>query len=184
MSSLAGRLLIAEPMMSEENFERTVILMIEHNDEGAVGVVVNRPSELDASDLVPEWSHLVVEPQVVFVGGPVSQTGVIGLGRRDDLATPIAGWGDVVGRCGTINLHLDPFEVGAGIAGVRLFAGFSGWGAGQLEGELAAGAWYVVDAREDDAFTADPRRLWHDVLRRQPSELSLLADFPPHPSLN
>jgi putative transcriptional regulator len=184
MSSLMGRLLIAEPMMDEESFERTVILMIEHNDEGAVGVVVNRPSELAAADLVPEWAHLVVEPDVVFVGGPVSQSGVIGLGRRTGGAQSLDGWGDVVGRCGTINLHLDPFTLGDGIQGVRLFAGFSGWAAGQVEGELAAGAWYVVDAHEDDAFAPDPRRLWHDVLRRQDSELSLLADFPPHPSLN
>lgn len=184
--SLAGRLLIAEPMMGDENFDRAVILMLEHNDHGALGLVINRPSDLEVRDLVPEWAELTLDPDVIFVGGPVSQTGVIALGRRPGAAgyEPVHGWSQVIGGCGTLDLNIGSEAVVGSIDGVRLFAGYAGWSAGQLEGELDAGAWFVVDAFADDAFAPEPDRLWRDALRRQPDQLNLLADFPPHPSLN
>jgi putative transcriptional regulator len=184
--SLAGRLLIAEPMMGDDNFDRAVVLMLEHNEHGALGLVINRPSDLEVRDLVPEWSDLTIDPEVIFVGGPVSQTGVIALARRPASAgyETVTGWSQVIGSCGTLDLNIGSGSVLGSIDGVRLFAGYSGWSAGQLEGELELGAWFVVDALPDDAFAAMPERLWRDVLRRQPDELNLLADFPPHPSLN
>jgi putative transcriptional regulator len=183
ITTTAGRLLIAEPMLGDDNFERAVILMIEHNDERALGLVINRPSDLDVADLVPDWGHLAVDPAVIFVGGPVSQNGVIALGSVLGDG-PASGWSPIVGSCGTIDLSIASDEDRGAIAGVRMFAGYSGWETGQLESELAVGAWFVVDALPGDAFAADPRRLWHDVLRRQGDHLNLLADFPPHPSLN
>ncbi len=181
--SLAGRLLIAEPMMGDGNFDRAVVLMIEHNHQGALGLVINRPSDLEVRDLVPEWTELTVDPEVIFVGGPVSQTGVIALGRRPG-HEPVTGWGQVIGSCGTLDLNIGSGSAVGSIDGVRLFAGYAGWSAGQLEDEMDVGAWFVVDALPDDAFTPEPARLWREVLRRQPDELNLLADFPPHPSLN
>jgi putative transcriptional regulator len=178
-----GRLLIAEPNLGDDNFERTVILMIEHNDEGALGLVLNRPSELDVAQLVPDWSGLTVDPPVLFVGGPVSQNGVIALGRVPG-GREAAGWTQVVGSCGTVDLNHASSEAGSPIEGVRLFAGYSGWGPGQLDGELALGAWYVVDALPGDAFAPQPERLWNDILSRQESELNLLGRYPIHPSLN
>jgi putative transcriptional regulator len=178
-----GKLLIAEPMLGDPNFERTVVLMIEHRAEGALGVVLNRPSDLEVGAVLQEWADLAAEPSVLYVGGPVEPNGVLALGRsRGESVAP--GWTPVVGDVGTIDLHLQPNEVAPGVAAIRFFVGYSGWGGGQLESELAEGAWLVVDAVGDDVFAPDPETMWRAVLRRQGGKVSMLADFPVHPSLN
>jgi putative transcriptional regulator len=178
-----GKLLIAEPMLGDPNFERTVVLMIEHRPEGALGVVLNRPSDLEVGAVLEEWADLAAVPSVLYVGGPVEPNGVLALGRsRGDRVVP--GWSPVVGDVGTVDLHLQPEEVSPGVGGIRFFVGYSGWGAGQLEAELAEGAWLVVDATADDVFAPDPETMWRSVLRRQGGKVSMLADFPVHPSLN
>ena len=178
-----GKLLIAEPMLGDPNFERTVVLMIEHRAEGALGVVLNRPSDLEVGAVLDEWADLAAAPSVLYIGGPVEPNGVLALGRsRGDAVAP--GWTPVVGDVGTIDLHLEPEEVAPGVAAIRFFVGYSGWGGGQLESELAEGAWLVVDAIADDVFAPDPETMWRSVLRRQGGKVSMLADFPVHPSLN
>jgi putative transcriptional regulator len=204
--STAGKLLIAEPMLEDPNFDRTVVLMIEHTPEGALGVVLNRPTELEVDTVLGEWSALAANPPVLYMGGPVEQNAVLALARRSrglghpDPRHPSAGshvwpddpgdrpdtpgWTTVVGEVGTIDLHLDPEDVASGLDGVRFFAGYSGWGGGQLEAELAEGAWLVVPAQSDDVFAPDPDTMWRAVLRRQGGKVAMLAHFPAHPSLN
>ena len=179
-----GRLLIAEPMLGDPNFDRTVVLMIEHSDEGALGVVLNRPTELEVGAVLHEWADLAADPPVLYMGGPVEQNGVLALGRRRKDAAPVPGWTSVRGDVGTVDLHLGPEDVAGGLDGIRFFAGYSGWGGGQLEAELEEGAWLVVDATDNDVFAADPDAMWRAVLRRQGGRTAMLEHFPSHPSLN
>ena len=169
-----GRLLLAGPNLEDPNFRRTVVFMIEHNDDGALGLVLNRPSEID----------LAAEPPAVFVGGPVEQGAVLGLGHvvaddAPDGVTPIHG------GIAVLDLEADPMHLLGDVAGVRLFTGYAGWGPGQLDGELAMGGWIVVDAEPGDVTTTRPDDLWRAVLRRQPDEdLALLSMFPDDLSAN
>jgi putative transcriptional regulator len=179
-----GQLLIAEPMLGDPNFDRSVVLMIEHNADGALGVVLNRPTELEVDAVLSEWAALAAAPSVLYMGGPVEQNGVLALGRRRAVDAEVPGWTQVLGDVGTVDLHLDPDDLRDGLDGIRFFAGYSGWGGGQLETELAEGAWLVVPAEAGDVFAADPETMWRSVLRRQGGKVAMLADFPAHPSLN
>nr|MBO2502274.1 YqgE/AlgH family protein [Thermoanaerobacterales bacterium] len=182
--STAGQLLIAEPLLGDPNFERTVVLMIEHTADGALGVVLNRPTDVEVASVLDGWAELAAPPAVVYRGGPVEPNGVLALARRARRDVEPPGWNRVVGEVGTIDLHSDPADLRDAVTGVRFFAGYSGWGAGQLEGELAEGAWLVVPAVGDDVFAADAEEMWRAVLRRQGGKVAMLAHFPPHPSLN
>jgi putative transcriptional regulator len=188
--SLKGRLLVATPELGDPNFFRTVVLMLEHTPDGAVGVVLNRPTDTGLGEAATDWDgwdELAAPPAVVFLGGPVSQTAVICVASRPDAepaTTPededAEGFQPVVGPLGVADLRRPPDAVEA----VRIFAGYSGWGGGQLEGELAAGAWFVLDADPDDALGEHPDELWSRVLRRQGGRLALFAACPPDPTLN
>lgn len=180
--SFRGRLLVATPLLSDGIFDRTVVLLLEHGAEGALGVVLNRPSDLELSDSLPGWSEVAVEPAVVFVGGPVAAGGALCLGRAGGGGAP--GWEPVVGRVGIVDLNLPAWEVVPDLDAVRVFSGYAGWGEGQLEQEVAAGAWLVVDGEPDDPLSAAPERLWRDVLRRQGGTTAWLANHPHEPSLN
>ena len=180
--SLKGRLLVANPAMGDENFERTVILVLEHNDDGALGLVLNRPSATDLGDPLPGWDRMATAPSVVFVGGPVSQESAICLARVQD--EEAEGWTALVGGLGALDLTRDPDEAARFVEALRVFAGYAGWTGGQLEDEIEAGGWFVVDADPADAMTTDPQTLWRDVLRRQRGPLRLFADYPPDPATN
>jgi putative transcriptional regulator len=183
VESLKGRLVVASPVLGDPNFDRTVVLMLEHNEEGALGLVLNRPSEVEVDQPLSDWRRFAAHPPVVFVGGPVSRESVIGLARLND-----AGLGDrwqpVAPPTGVIDLTVDADEVGGAIDDVRIFSGYAGWAPEQLEGEIEEGAWFVVDTMPSDPFTAEPDNLWRVVLRRQPAPLSRYALYPPDPSLN
>jgi len=179
-----GRLLVAGPPLEDPNFRRTVVFMIEHNDDGALGVVLNRPSPIDIADALPQWVGLAAAPPAVFIGGPVEQGAVLGLGRLVDDAAP-EGLTPVHAGIGVLDLEADPARLLGDVGGVRLFTGYAGWGPGQLEAELAMGGWFVVDAEPSDVTTTAPDDLWRAVLRRQPDEdLALLALFPDDLSAN
>lgn len=181
--SHAGRLLVATAVIGDSNFERTVILLIDHDADGALGLVLNRPSELSARDVLPGWSDLTVSPGVVFAGGPVESEGIIGLGRRTerDLDGPFQ---VTVGPLGVVDLSIEPIEAIGKVEGLRLFAGYASWGPGQLESELVQSAWWVVDAEAADALTDAPDDLWAAVLRRQPDPLRRWSYFPVDPNWN
>jgi len=169
--SLKGKLLVATPALIDPNFFWTVVLVLEHAEEGAVGVVLNRPSDYELVAALPGWERRAAAPSVVFVGGPVSEGTVICLG-------------EVVGGDGieVIDASEDADDSDAGQ--VRFFAGYAGWGMEQLEDEIVEGAWLVLDAEADDAFDREPERLWARVLGRQGGDLALLARYPLDPTAN
>ena len=174
-ASLAGRLLVATPLLVDPNFYRTVIYIAEHSADGALGLILNRPSEEPVANHLPEWEPHIGASSVVFIGGPVANEVAVGV-VKDPEVTP-AGWEPVAGGVGLVDLALGPDAVGS-VAAVRVYSGYSGWVAGQLEVEVATGSWIVTDAESDDVFTADPEHLWRAVLRRQPDRRSLYAWFP------
>jgi putative transcriptional regulator len=186
VESTARRLLVAAPTLLDPNFGRTVVFVIEHNDEGALGVVLNRPTEAEIRDAIPEWSDLTVPPQVAFLGGPV-QAGeaVIGLARSatGTVGDP-DGWQPLFDGIGTVDLGRSPDAVHPAPDAVRIFAGYAGWAPGQLEAEMARDDWYVVDARADDILGSAPDALWRAVLRREGGDLAVRANYPLDPSEN
>jgi putative transcriptional regulator len=182
-TSLAGSLLVASPTLDDPNFMRSVILLLDHDGDGALGVILNRPSEIAAGDALPQWADVASEPAVVHVGGPVTPQVVVCLGRLRVASAP-AGWTPLAGTIGAVDLETEPEELAGALDGLRLFAGYAGWGAGQLEMELRLGGWLVVAAEADDAFTADPDTLWSRVLRRQGGELAMLHTMPIDPTQN
>ena len=185
MPGTKGRLLVATPLLTDPNFDRTVVLMLEDNEEGALGLVLNRPSELEVEDPLPDWADLSAPPGVVFVGGPVSRSSVIALARVTDGPEPTDDtWTSVLGPIGVLDLTADAALLHAVIDDVRVFAGYAGWGSDQLRAEIAEGAWFVLDALPSDATTDDPDDLWREVLRRQPDPLRMFANYPPDPALN
>ena len=181
----AGRLLVAMPLIEEPTFRRTVVLLLDHDEEGSLGVVLNRPSEIDVDDVLPLWRGLVTGEPVLHDGGPVGRDSALGLasvpGREEHEPD---GFRRVTGSFGLVDLDVDPDSLVGAIAGLRLFVGYAGWSPGQLEGELEEGAWVVVEAEAGDAFTADAEGLWRAVLRRQRGELAFLATYPGDPTLN
>jgi putative transcriptional regulator len=180
-----GQLLVASPSLSDPNFARAVVLVLDHDDDGALGVVLDRPSDLVVEEVLPAWADVVDPPANLFAGGPVSTGSALGVAvlAPDTSAAPL-GWRRVFGDTGLLDLDT-PMEVLAdAIAGLRIFAGYSGWSPGQLEAEVAEGAWFVVPAEPSDLLTANPQLLWGAVLRRQGGRLALLATFPADPMQN
>lgn len=180
---LTGRLLVATPILRDPNFERTVVLVLSHEHDGALGVVVNRPTSMPVTDILPSWQPIVTEPGVVFQGGPVGLDSALGLVALADGNEPL-GVRRVSGRVGVVDLDAPPEIVSPGVVAMRVFAGYAGWSPDQLESEIAEGSWYVVQARPDDAFGSDAEAVWPTVLRRQDGPLALMATFPTDPSLN
>ena len=181
--TLKGRLLVAAPGMGDPNFDGTVVFMLDHTDDGAVGVVLNRPSETAVRDALPGWADVAAPPPMFYVGGPVVPAGAIALGRATDGGAP-EGWTTVLGQVGLVPIGAADDGPGAGIDAVRLFAGHAGWISGQLEAEVEAGGWIVVDADPGDAFTPDPAGLRRAVLARQRGRLAWFANCPPDPRVN
>ena len=179
-----GRLLVATTVLDEPTFRRTVVLVLDHNDEGAMGIVVNRPLDVDVSAVLPDWQPYVTSPGRLFRGGPVQVDSALGVvAVPGDSAEP-PGVRRILGSLGLVDLDTAPEAVARGVSGLRIFAGYSGWGPGQLEREVAEDAWYVLDAEPRDAFTDRPDQLWRDVLRRQRGELAFVATYPDEPSRN
>lgn len=182
-ASTAGKLLIATPAIGDGTFEQSVIFMLHHDPAGALGVTINRPSELPVHELLPRWADLASEPSVVFSGGPVEPNGFIGVGRCPGepaeglLAVPDT---DLV----TVDLDSDPALTAAHVDRLRLFRGYSGWGARQLDTELAGGAWFTVDPVASDMWSTVPGELYESVLRRQAGSLRWFANAPLDPTQN
>lgn len=180
-----GVLLVATPLLDDPNFRRAVVLLCTHDEQGSFGLVLNRPLEAAVVDMLPEWRDVVSAPFVLFAGGPVDRAQAFALGlSRASAGEPW--WTPVTDEVGLVHLDGDPTTLGAleSVEDVRLFAGYAGWGAGQLEAEVSEEAWFVVEGQARDAFTLNPERLWHEVLGRQSGELALFGHFPPDPLLN
>lgn len=174
-----GTLLVSATELVEPTFRRTVIYIVEHNDAGSLGVVLNRPSETAVQDVLPRWSDLAARPRTLYVGGPVKRDSALCLTtlRVGASIDGIRGLRRVDGRVALLDLDSDPDAIGPLIEGVRIFAGYAGWTFGQLEGELERGDWMVLSALPSDPL-AGRTDLWAHVLRRQPLPLSMLATHP------
>jgi putative transcriptional regulator len=183
-SRLSGRLLIASPTLEDENFRRTVILVLDHGDDGALGLVVNRPMEVDVSSVLPAWQPYTTAPGRLFQGGPVQLDSALGLVALPGNAGEPVGIRLLIGSIGLVDLDAPPEVIASGLAGLRIFAGYAGWAPGQLEGEIEEGAWYVVDSEPRDAFSDEPARLWREVLRRQRGRLAMVSTYPDDPTQN
>jgi putative transcriptional regulator len=184
MRGLTGRLLVATPLLVDPNFRRTVVLVLDHSDEGAMGIVVNRPLQVDVAAVLPTWQPYATAPGRLYQGGPVGQDSALGVVAVPGDAADPEGVRRIIGSIGLVDLDAMPESVASGFAGLRIFAGYAGWGAGQLEGEIDEGAWYVVDAESRDPFTDEPDDLWRAVLRRQRGELAFVATYPDEPAHN
>ncbi|NNE72437.1 MAG: YqgE/AlgH family protein [Acidimicrobiales bacterium] len=179
-TSQRGRLLVATPEMGDPNFDRSVVFIVEHNADGALGVVLNQPTGIAVADALPRWASAVTSPAELFRGGPVGTDALLGLMVADPLDPP-AGFVPAHGAIGTIDLEQAPDD---STYRARVFSGYSGWAAGQLDAELLADAWHPVDARPGDIVHREPDRLWFDVLGRQRGKLRLLANYPDDPRVN
>lgn len=180
------RLLVSVPDLGDVNFDQTVVYVIEHDGDGALGVVLNRPSDTEVVEHLPELCAPVLSPAVFFVGGPVAVGGVLALGRRR-LGSGSEPTGPVAPLPGSLALvDMEALLDGRvdGIDALRLFTGYSGWAAGQLDAEIAAGAWHVVTALPDDVLCGDPDSLWRSVMRRQGGRTAAQGLFPEDPSVN
>ena len=179
--SLRGHLLVAGPALVDPNFRRTVVLLGEHGDEGAMGVVLNRVSTALVEDAVPPIAALTGPDERVYLGGPVQPQAVVVLA---DFADAEQAEVVVVDNIGFLPGEIEDAGGLGELRGVRVFAGYAGWGPGQLEAELAEGAWIVVPALGTDVFTTTPDGLWSEVLRREGGALAVLALLPDDPRVN
>ena len=181
MDSLRGRLLISSPVLVDPNFARTVILITEHTEEGAMGVVLNRPSPASVGEAVPELSELAGEDSLIHVGGPVQGDALIVLAEfRDRSAAATI----VVADVGLVSADVETEDLVTATRRARVFAGYSGWGPGQLEGELEEEAWIVEAPVPGELFAEDSEGLWGAVLERKGGRYALLARMPSDPSVN
>ena len=182
----AGTLLLANTDLMEPTFRRSVIYVVEHNDGGTLGVVLNRPSETAVYNVLPQWADLVSKPKTMFIGGPVKRDAALCLGTLRIGVDPdgLQGIRHVAGRIVMVDLDADPETIGTAVEGVRIFAGYSGWTIGQLEGEIERDDWIVLSALPSDVLVPPRVDLWARVLRRQPMPLTMLATHPVDVSRN
>jgi putative transcriptional regulator len=213
----AGMLLVATPELVDPNFDHTVVLLLDADADGAVGVVLNRPSQVSVSEILPPWGEVVTGPDVVFHGGPVGTDSALavatlptrdvarsategegeepdaergaaidatgGAGPWTEAADPV-GFRRVFGDTGIVDLDVPTELLAPALRGMRVFAGYAGWGAGQVEAEIEEGSWYVVPALAEDLLGARPEQLWTQVLKRQPGALAWVSTRPVNPQLN
>ncbi|MCX6395425.1 MAG: YqgE/AlgH family protein [Propionibacteriales bacterium] len=192
MDPAPGHLLIASPTLDDPHFARTIVLLLDAGHDGALGVILNRPSEVPVGEVLAGWGEVVSGPGVLFQGGPVETDSALaiadvaaaeGAPGASDEDEPV-GWRRVFDDVGMVDLDVPVELVAPALRGLRIFAGYAGWSAGQLEDEIAEGAWYVVPSETRDAFQTHPDRLWAEVLRRQGGQLAMLATMPVEPNLN
>lgn len=181
MESLRAQLLVASPQLGDLNFARTVVLITEHNEDGAMVIVLNRPASTTVAEAAPELADLVAPGDDVYVGGPVQPSSVIVLAEWE---SPAASPVPVFGGVGFVGAGADPEELARTVTRARVFAGFAGWTTGQLESELGRDDWILEPAQPDDVFAPAPAELWSDVLERKGGQYALVARMPLDPSLN
>lgn len=180
MESLRGHLLIASPQLGDPNFERAVVLITEHGESGAMGIVLNQPSESAVTTVIPDLAP-IAGGEPIFVGGPVQPEALVVLGEFSDPGK--AAW-IIVADVGLVSAQAELEDLPEAVRHGRVYAGFSGWGPGQLEQEIEEDAWIVEAPLPAELFPDDPESLWRDVLRRKGGEYALVARMPADPSMN
>jgi putative transcriptional regulator len=178
--SFRGQLLVASPALVDPNFARSVVFITEHNEEGAMGIVLDRPSDAAVASVVPQLAE-IADGEPIYVGGPVQQEAIVLLA---EFADPEAAAWIVVADVGLASADVDLEELAAAVRRGRVYAGYSGWGPGQLEAEMELDSWIVEPPRPKELFPDDPATLWHDVLARKGGQYALIARMPSDPSQN
>ncbi len=168
--------------MGDQNFKRSVVLMIEHTHDGAIGLVLNQATDTTTQEILPEWSLYANPIPEIFIGGPVEPNSCLALGRF--LGEIDTGHQFIFANVGIIDLSSDPDNLPDSLSEMKIFSGYSGWGPMQLDSELAVDAWFVVDADPFDVFSSNHDELWSLVLRRQKGPMAWLANYPEDPKLN
>jgi putative transcriptional regulator len=181
MDSLRGQLLIAGATLPDPNFARTVVLVCEHSDDGALGLILNRPGELVVGESAPELALLAGEDAVIDSGGPVQPDALLVLAEFED---PSQAGISVIENVGLVGDGSEIDELVDATLRTRVFAGYAGWGPGQLDAELARDDWFVAPAGVDDIFNPDADELWRRVLSRKGAHFALVARMPIDPSVN
>lgn len=184
MRPARGSLLISSASLGDPHFARTLVLVLDADEGGALGLVLNRPSATAVGEALPTWKDLASAPQVLFAGGPVegnAALAVAALTRQDEVPPS---WQPVSATLGLIDLDTTPETYLGRIRALRVYAGYAGWGAGQLEGEIEEGSWHLAVAEDGDLFHPRPQRLWREVLRRQPGPVAMLSTLPDDARLN
>jgi putative transcriptional regulator len=179
VNSLQGNLLVSSPALIDPNFRKTVVLVAHHDENGAMGLVLSRPSTVCAAEAVPALDGLPGAGDPVFLGGPVQPEAFMALAEFDDVHDAAA---PIFGRVGFMPAEAEPDDLA--ISRLRLFAGYAGWGPGQLEAELEEPSWIVVGAEAGDPFADDPDELWREVVHRKGGPFSLMENMPFDPGLN
>jgi putative AlgH/UPF0301 family transcriptional regulator len=181
-----GCLLVAMPALTDPTFAGTVVYVLDHSDNGTLGVVLGRPSQVEIRDVLPGWCDLAVAPGVFHVGGPCETDTALCLATSPDAVAE----GDsplrrVAGNVYLVDLDSDPADLEEELSGLRVFAGYAGWSPGQLAGEIAEGAWACVPGRPDDVLSgASGPELWRAVMGRQTGRLAVLSTAPADPTVN
>jgi len=181
VQSFRGKLLLATPELIDSNFFRSVILVLEHSNEGAIGVVLNRQSDLYSVDVLPKWGESKDSSLLLHWGGPVQEESLLALGLYDENAKDeiIEGLGCIK----VLNLNPETLDM-TSVLNARLYSGYAGWSAGQLSTEISNGGWIVAELTDTDPFVNDPGDLWSMVLARQKGFISKLAQYPDDPRMN
>jgi putative transcriptional regulator len=180
-----GALLVALPTLSDPTFAGTVVYVLDHSGTGTLGVVLGRPSQVEIRDVLPGWCDLAVEPGVFHVGGPCETDTALCLARASGVGPGDGGLRRVTGDVHLVDLDSDPAELVGRLDGLRVFAGYAGWSAGQLAGEIAEGAWACVPGRPEDVLAPETGpELWRSVMGRQSGPLAVLSTAPADPTAN
>ena len=179
--SLRGKLLVASPTLVDPNFARSVVLITEHNADGAMGIVLDRPSEATVGELVPQLGDVAGADAPIYVGGPVQPSALVVLAEFSD---PQAAAWIVTADVGFASADLDTSDLAGVVRRARVYAGYSGWSAAQLETELEADSWIVEPPIPRELFPDEPQTLWKDVLARKGGQYALVARMPEDPSVN
>lgn len=178
-----GTLLISSATLTDPHFARTLVLVLDADADGALGVVLNRPSETPVGEVLTPWHDLASEPRVLFAGGPVEGNAAVAVARPLGPDVPSV-WQQLTPGLGLVDLDQPPETYLGRLSALRVYAGYAGWGAGQLEGEIDEGAWHLAPATPDDLFSSRPEALWRQVLRRQPGQVAMLSTMPDDATLN
>ncbi|WP_446665435.1 YqgE/AlgH family protein [Flexivirga sp. B27] len=189
MTDLTGQLLVAVPreeseVVEDDVFNRSVVLILHHDEDGAHGLILNRPLGAEVDSVLPGWQEHVTAPDCIFQGGPVSLDTALALASADGNEDESLGIRALFGDICLVDLDAPPPIIAPVVDRLRIYAGYAGWGAGQLEDEIEEGLWFVVNAQTADPFSGDPAELWERILRRQRSVVSFAVTFPADPDLN